>query len=178
LGACNKAPDGVSVLLTLEEYEELLSRTDGDGAITILDDDVPFGEFSGGADNAAGGYIKLVLDLLNIERETEGLTPLSGGHAGLDEAAAARAEEITEQFSHTRPNGLPCFDALSEYNIIYRAAGENIAKGQTAPGEVVKAWMNSKGHRANILNGNYLHAGIGVAVDQGGTLHWVLLLTN
>ena len=177
-GACSNSPDGVSVLLTLEEYEELLSRINEDGVMVIPDDDVPLGEFSDGSDDIASRFTPLILELLNIEREKESLSLLSGEYAGLNDAARARANELTSLFSHTRPNGLQCFDALNEHNVSYRAAGENIAKGQPSPEDVVRSWMDSKGHRANILNGNYSNVGIEVTEDQSGTLFWVILFTN
>ena len=75
-------------------------------------------------------------------------------------------------FSHTSPTYGSPFDMMKKFNISYRAAGENIAKGQKTPAEVVKAWMNSQGHRENILNSKYTEIGVGVAKDSKGTLYW------
>lgn len=101
-----------------------------------------------------------VLRLVNAEREKAGLDPLTYYYAG-QSAADTRAEEIAEYFSHTRPNGELCFTVLTEAGIAYWSAGENIAKGQGTPEEVVEDWMNSEGHRANIL-GDYTHIIVGV----------------
>jgi uncharacterized protein YkwD len=64
-------------------------------------------------------------------------------------------------FSHTSPTYGSPFDMMKTYNISFRAAGENIAKGQTSPAQVMNSWMNSSGHKANILSKNYTHIGVG-----------------
>ena len=64
-------------------------------------------------------------------------------------------------FSHTSPTYGSPFDMMKSFGISYRSAAENIAKGQSTPQQVVNAWMNSQGHRANILNKNYTHIGVG-----------------
>ena len=93
--------------------------------------------------------------------------------ADLCAAAQARAQEIAQSFSHTRPDGSSCFTILEEFGISYRAAGENIAMGQRTPEEVMDGWMNSSGHRANILNGTFTSIGVGYYVDGAGAAHWV-----
>ncbi len=64
-------------------------------------------------------------------------------------------------FSHTSPNYGSPFDMMKEFGITYRSAGENIAMGQSTPEEVVNAWMNSEGHRKNILSSSFTHIGVG-----------------
>lgn len=112
---------------------------------------------------------------------------LSWGMAGLpalklrsDITAAAnvRAREIKQSFSHTRPDGSSFSTALKEQGVSYRYSGENIAWGQKTPEQVMNAWMNSEGHRANILNSNFNHIGIGYYQDEKGVKHWVQLFTN
>lgn len=110
-----------------------------------------------------------VLRLVNIEREKEGLAPLEYYNAG-QKVADTRAKEITTYFSHERPNGTMCWTALTEQNIHFYGAGENIAFGYASPGAVVEGWMNSEGHRANILNPSFTHLIVGVE----GT-YWVQL---
>ncbi len=117
-----------------------------------------------------------VLRLVNVEREKVGLAPLSYYVEG-QAAGDLRAEEIRTSFSHTRPNGSSCFTALHEVGIpYYYAAGENIALGHSTPEEVVEAWMNSDGHRANILSEHFTHLIVGVngTVGQHGVA-WVQL---
>jgi len=77
-------------------------------------------------------------------------------------AAQVRAKEIKTSFSHTRPDGRSCFTALDEAGASYMGAGENIAIGQRTPEQVVNDWMNSEGHRKNILNSNFKYIGVGV----------------
>lgn len=122
-------------------------------------------------------YIKQVVNLVNAERTKAGLKPLSAS-AGLEKAAAVRQKEIQRSFSHTRPDGKDFSTVLKESGISYQTAGENIAYGQRNPKEVVDGWMNSAGHRANILNANFGSIGVGYGQDSNGTPYWVQLFTN
>lgn len=101
-----------------------------------------------------------VIRLTNIERVKDGATPLQY-HAGLQRAAMIRAEEITKSFSHTRPDGTTAETVLLDCGVS-NGAGENIAAGQKTPEAVVRAWMNSSGHRATMLNPNAKYIGVGV----------------
>ena len=101
-----------------------------------------------------------VLRLVNVERNKAGLAPLSVGSAAAQSAADVRTNEIKVSFSHTRPNGSSCFTALSEAGVHYHAAGENIAYGYRTPAAVMEGWMNSAGHRSNILNPSFTHVSI------------------
>lgn len=125
-------------------------------------------EESGGVQEAA----EAVASLVNAARRDAGLSELELD-ADLCAAAQARAQEIAQSFSHTRPDGSSCFTILEEFGISYRAAGENIAMGQRTPEEVIDGWMNSSGHRANILNGTFTSIGVGYYVDGAGAAHWV-----
>ena len=119
-------------------------------------------------------FIKRVVELVNIERAKEGLSPLTID-ANVQAAAMVRAKECEELFSHTRPNGTSFATALKEQNVSYRRAGENIAWGQKTPEEVVAAWMNSSGHRANIMNPNFTSIGVGYYENARGTDYWCQL---
>lgn len=130
------------------------------------DEDAP--EESGGVQEAA----EAVASLVNAARRDAGLSELELD-ADLCAAAQARAQEIAQSFSHTRPDGSSCFTILEEFGVSYRAAGENIAMGQRTPEEVMDGWMNSSGHRANILNGTFTSIGVGYYVDGAGAAHWV-----
>ena len=107
--------------------------------------------------------IEEIVRLVNIERKKEGLKPLKLSRELL-RPAQIRAREITKVFSHTRPNGLPFSSAF--YGIDYKTAGENIAAGQTSCEMVMQQWMDSPGHRANILNKNYKYIGVGYLYDK------------
>ena len=115
-------------------------------------------------------YAYQVIELVNDERAKYGLSPLSADST-LMEAAQQRAVETTESFSHTRPNGTKFSTVLAEYGVSYRTAGENIAYGQKTPQQVVNSWMNSSGHRANILNASYTKIGVG-CYKKGNTYYW------
>lgn len=121
-------------------------------------------------------YANEVLKLVNQERAKAGLSALTT-NSSLTAAANKRAQETKQSFSHTRPNGTSFSTVLKEYGISYRTSGENIAYGQRTPQEVVNGWMNSPGHRANILNANFNKIGIGV-YESNGTIYWSQLFTN
>ena len=101
-----------------------------------------------------------VLDLINEERAKEGIAPLTIDY-DLTEKAMFRAAECSIYYNHTRPNGTDCFSLFTDSKYTYAAMGENIAAGQTSAQEVVTDWMNSPGHRKNIMNAKYRSVGIG-----------------
>lgn len=103
-----------------------------------------------------------VVELVNKERKDAGLGALVV-HDKLRGLAKDKAIDLYKHhyFSHTSPTYGSPFDMMDAYNITFRYAGENIAKGQRTPEEVVKDWMNSPGHRANILNPHYKMIGVG-----------------
>ena len=134
---------------------------------------------NGSSDNigqeAVKSYVEQVVALVNIERAKVGLPALTMSE-DLNRAAQIRARETVQSFSHTRPNGSSFSSVLKENGISYRGAGENIAWGQRTPEAVVNAWMNSEGHRANILNKNYTSIGVGYHLN-GSTPYWAQLFT-
>ena len=138
---------------------------------------------SGGSQNntdngSVSEFGEEVVRLVNQERSSRGLAPLQSD-SSLRNAAAVRARELPSAFSHTRPDGSDCFTVLDELNISYRTAGENIAAGQTTPEAVVEGWMNSPGHRANILNENFTKIGVAYHTSSSGWGHyWVQLFTS
>lgn len=112
-----------------------------------------------------------VLALVNEERRKAGVAPLILS-AELQSAAAIRAEEITRKYSHTRPDGTKCSTVIpnGKYTM-----GENIAAGTNTPAKVVKQWMNSPGHRANILRSDYTELGVGYVYKENSQYmhYWV-----
>lgn len=121
-------------------------------------------------------YAEQVVKLVNEERAKAGLSELALDKT-IESAALIRAKEIQSVFSHTRPNGSAFHTALTESGVKYRGSGENIAWGQKSPEAVMKAWMNSPGHRANILNKNYTKIGVGYLQNASGVNYWVQLFT-
>ncbi len=121
-------------------------------------------------------YAAQILNLVNEERAKAGLSSVKLD-TNITAAANVRAVEIKESFSHTRPDGSSFSTALKEQGVSYRGSGENIAWGQKSPEQVMNAWMNSDGHRANILNQNYKNIGVGYYQDANGVNYWVQLFT-
>ncbi|MEK5502362.1 CAP domain-containing protein [Bacillus sp. FSL M8-0168] len=116
--------------------------------------------------SSVSAYEKEVVDLTNAERTKRGLKPLK-----LDEKLSSVARKKSEDmrnknyFDHNSPTYGSPFDMMKKFGITYRTAGENIAKGQRTPKEVVQAWMNSEGHRKNILNPDFTNIGVGYVKD-------------
>ena len=102
-----------------------------------------------------------VFEIVNQERIKAGVKPLKFNN-DMYKAAMVRAKECDESFSHDRPNGTSCFTALKEAGVKYLSAGENIAMGYRTPADVMKGWMDSEGHRNNILNPNFTDFACGV----------------
>ena len=117
----------------------------------------------------ASRYPQEVLDLVNQERAKSGLNPLRMNSA-LSNMAMDKAKDMVANryFDHQSPTYGSPFDMMNSYGISYNTAAENIAQGQRSPSEVMNAWMNSQGHRANIMNGSFTE--IGVAYYNGS---WV-----
>ncbi|MFC5463361.1 CAP domain-containing protein [Lederbergia graminis] len=107
-----------------------------------------------------------VIALTNQERAKHGLNALQVD-SELSKVAREKSKDMANNhyFSHNSPTYGSPFDMMKQFGITYRTAGENIAMGQRTPQEVVQAWMNSEGHRANILNKNFTHIGVGYVAD-------------
>ena len=118
-------------------------------------------------------YQQQVLDLVNAERTKRGISALTLD-SSLSSVATKKSQDMVNEnyFDHTSPTYGSPFDMMKEFRISYRTAGENIAKGQKTPQEVVTAWMNSEGHRKNILNPDFTNLGVGIAKDSNGTTYW------
>lgn len=116
-------------------------------------------------------YVFRIVELVNEERAKAGLNPVTLKE-DVTAAAQVRAMESEVSFSHTRPNGTSFASALKEAGVSYRGAGENIAWGQKSPEEVMRGWMNSAGHRANILNEKYTAIGVGYHQNNKGVNYW------
>ncbi|WP_429371783.1 CAP domain-containing protein [Paenibacillus sp. DS2015] len=103
-----------------------------------------------------------VVTLVNEERAKSGLKPLTI-HAGLITVALDKAKDMSNNnyFDHNSPTYGSPFDMMKQYGVSYSYAGENIAQGQKTPAEVMKAWMNSTGHRENIMSANFTQIGVG-----------------
>lgn len=117
-------------------------------------------------DKEGQAYEQEVIRLVNVERSKAGLPALKYDWE-LARVAKHKSQDMHDNkyFSHTSPIYGSPFQMMQSYGIKYRSAGENIAMGQRTPQQVVNAWMNSSGHRANILNKNFTHIGVGYVAD-------------
>lgn len=113
-------------------------------------------------DSTVTAYEQEVVRLVNVERSKQGLSPLASDWQ-LSRVARYKSQDMKDNgyFSHNSSTYGSPFDMMKSFGISYRTAGENIAKGQRTPSEVVNAWMNSSGHRANILNKSFTKIGVG-----------------
>lgn len=115
-----------------------------------------------------------MLAQVNQKRRQAGLSELKLSQE-LTKVADIKAKDMRDNgyFSHTSPTYGSPFDMMKEFGINYTTAGENIAKGQKSVETVMADWMNSEGHRANILNKNFTHLGVGYCTDASGNTYWI-----
>lgn len=120
-------------------------------------------------------YEQEVVTLVNAERAKYGLSALTLD-AALCGYARLKSQDMHDQgyFSHASPSYGSPFDMMRSFGISYQYAGENIAMGYSSPAAVVNAWMNSEGHRANILSANYTSIGVGYVADGGYWTQWFI----
>jgi uncharacterized protein YkwD len=122
-----------------------------------------------GAAPALAGAAEDIVRFTNEERTAMGLPKLRIDK-NLMNAAAERARECAIEYSHTRPDGRECPTVLKEYNVSYRSMAENIYYDnlpRPSGGEAVEGWMNSPGHRKNILTSGFTHIGAAVYSEDG-----------
>ncbi len=117
-------------------------------------------------DSSVTDYESEVIRLVNIERRKNGLRELKEDWQ-LSRVARYKSDDMknNKYFSHTSPTYGSPFQMMKSFGITYKTAGENIARGYATPKAVVDGWMNSSGHRANILNASFTHIGVGYVAD-------------
>lgn len=115
-----------------------------------------------------------ILNLVNIERKKAGVNPLTLS-SKLTSVANVKAKDmaVNKYFSHQSPTYGSPFEMLQHFGVKYSYAGENIAAGQRTSKEVMNSWLNSSGHRANILNKNYTELGVGFYAGGLYDTYWV-----
>ena len=146
-----------------------------DGSWTIPDEEVPLSQSTSapstlyeGLSETQFSYVNEVVRLVNEARAQNNLPSLRLDE-GLRKAAQVRSAECVRFFSHTRPNGSSYKTAAAEAGVVSNYMGENAASGQITPGEVVQDWMESEGHRDNILNPYYTRLGVGLTENTGNS---------
>ena len=126
---------------------------------------------------SSSNYERRVAELVNVERQKNGLGPLTFD-SSISNVARIKSKDMSDNnyFAHQSPNYGSAADMLTQNGIRYSAWGENIAAGQRTPEEVVRAWMNSPGHRANILGSHFTRIGVGYV--NSGRPYWTQMFTN
>ncbi|MBQ9757545.1 MAG: serine protease [Clostridia bacterium] len=134
----------------------------GDSGVTAPEEDTNTPENESGLNE----YEKEVIRLVNEIRAEHGLSALVADEE-LSRVARIKSQDMKDNnyFSHTSPTYGSPFEMMKKFGISYRTAGENIARGQGTPQAVVNGWMNSSGHRANILNASYNRIGVGYVAE-------------
>ena len=114
-----------------------------------------------------------VIRLVNVERNKVGRSPLTTNNQ-VSNVARLKSQDFIDNnyFSHNSPTYGTPFNMLKSFGISFTAAAENIASGQRTAAEVMKSWMNSSGHRENILSPTYNQIGVGIARDNNGNIYW------
>lgn len=120
-----------------------------------------------------------VVRLVNVERSKRGLQTVKNNWE-IARVARYKSQDMINKkyFSHTSPTYGSPFKMMETFGIRFSAAGENIAYGQKTPAQVMSGWMNSPGHRANILSATYTNMGCGVAKSSTGVYYWTQLFTK
>ncbi len=160
--------------------DKICSSTGSIGNVGNVGENAGNTENSGNANEDATGFVvsgsmtSQVVTLVNKERASNGLQSLASD-SQLAKLAQMKAEDMAKNgyFSHTSPTYGSAFDMMKKYGVSYKTEGENIAKGQKTAQSVMNGWMNSSGHRANILKSDYTKIGVGYAKASDGTTYWV-----
>lgn len=162
------------------DIEEKISDTDNKEYKEISKDDI--NEYDSITinniqnENTYTDLINEVYEITNNYRSLVGVSSLTLD-SSLVEAASIRAKELSDSFSHTRPNGSSCFTVLSELGISYGTAGENIAAGYSSSQSVMEGWRSSSGHYQNIISSKFKKIGIGVNIINN-QYYWVQIFSN
>lgn len=129
--------------------------------------------------NQIGSFEAKVIELVNQERTKAGLKPLKAD-VPLTNGARLKSQDMRDKgyFSHTSPTYGSPFQMMSSLGIKWQAAGENIAAGYSTPETVMKGWMNSPGHKNNILSPKWTKMGVGYARGGSYGYYWTQWFTN
>ena len=173
-------------LVPLRAISEAFGATvlwDGDSCSVSITTDGNSGESAGNtgsgtengenAEETKSDFAAEVVRLVNVQRASAGLSPVTL-NSGLCTVAKSHSEDMGSNgfMSHTGSNGSSPFDRIKAGGISYRAAGENVAAGQSSPEEVMNGWMQSEGHRSNILNPDFKEIGVGYYKTDSGYRHY------
>ena len=160
----------ISLALTLSAMMPMTSFAAPDTALELGDSIVMASSVN------ADSYAEQVVKLVNDERSKRGLQPVKA-LISMNKAANIRAKEIVNTWGHVRPDGRKGYSAVNDAGLSWTWVGENIAAGYTTPEDVMQGWMESQGHRENILNSRCKYIGVGYYNDAG-CAHWVQLFMD
>ncbi len=134
---------------------------------------------TGSSNTAVSSYEQKVVELVNVERQKAGLSSLTLD-SNISNVARTKSKDMADNnyFAHQSPTYGSAGDMLRKSGINWSAWGENIASGQRTPEAVVTAWMNSPGHKANIMSTNFSKIGVGYVTNSNGTPYWTQMFTN
>lgn len=173
----NRFDDRTADAALLNEFISEMSEDNNTGA-QDYDKDYSYQEpieenTNTGAADSTGEFESRVLELVNEERAKEGVAPLKRD-ANLAKAAQLHSEDMAANsyMSHTSLDGRSPWDRMAAAGASFGTKGENVAAGQRTPEEVMNSWMNSQGHRENILNPDYKYIGIGVGYGGSYGIYW------
>lgn len=182
----------ITLALQLTPHTDLLPNEAAEiirdaGSWTIHDEEIPLSQSTSapstlyeGLSETQTSYVNEVVRLVNEARAQNNLPSLRLDE-GLRKAAQVRSAECVRFFSHTRPNGSSYKTAAAEAGVTSNYMGENVASGHITPQEVVQDWMDSEGHRANILNPKFTRLGVGLLENTGNSYRgyaWVQIFSN
>ena len=173
-GAMTRAQSCVVMSKLLGTDVETAPETPDEGATgsAPIDEETPAEDAGSEPADTVAAYEQEVFDLVNQIREENGLEPFVY-NVTLAQVARAHSQDMIDRnfFSHTNPDGEDPFDRMRDNGLSFSMAAENIAAGQRTPEEVVNSWMNSEGHRANILGGCE-ELGVGLALGGSYGYYW------
>lgn len=173
---CGNKPGGSAPDTSPEEKPEQPDQTPDAPAPELPENSIPDDKPEvDSPSSAVHAYEKQVVDLVNAQRAKNGLSPLALSEDLCVKARIKSNDMATNNyFSHNSPTYGSPFDMMKALGVSYRSAGENIAMGYATPEAVVTAWMNSQGHRENILSTKYTSIGVGYIADGGYWTQWFI----
>ncbi|HAQ39505.1 MAG TPA: hypothetical protein DCM73_00775 [Clostridiales bacterium] len=186
-GNCKVTINGKTVDLNSVDWKALLNKKTCDQpADTEVEKDNTVEEPTAPAENnntntntSVSSYEQKVVELVNVERQKAGL-PVLTLDAEISNVARLKSKDMADKnyFAHQSPTYGSAGNMLNQFGIRWSAWGENIAAGQKTPEDVVTAWMNSEGHRANILSAKFSKIAVGYVTNSNGRSYWTQMFTN
>lgn len=176
--AANNVKPGCSTCKNSNEYETSIREVTS-AKLQVNNSISPEKTLTAAVPNTIKGYEDEVVRLVNVQRAKKGLQRLKS-NSEIARVARYKSQDMINKryFSHISPTYGSPFKMMESFGIRFSAAGENIAYGQKTSAAVMNAWMNSPGHRANILSPSYKNIGVGLAKNKNGVCYWTQMFTK